>query len=408
MPVALPESFSALDDLSHVALAVSGGSDSVALMRHAAGWVRQRLHAPRLSVLTVDHGLRPEAAGEARQVAAWAANLGLPHRTLAWAGPRPRSAVQVKAREARYDLMTEWCRANGAEALLTAHTFDDQAETVLMRLARTDSVDSLSGIPPRGQWNGLPVMRPLLGIRRDTLRQDLRAWQQDWIEDPSNRDERFERVRIRGALKTLRAKGFDDARLVRLADACRELSVLLLAAAEGFISSRLVIHPRGFGTFDLASFSGLPREVRVRVLRQVLMLFGSGKTPLRAELERLDGDLAHPRARRTLAGAVVWRRIGEVLVAREAGRVAAEPVPVPDDGRLVWDGRFVLDAPPGWRVVPGRMVPQSPRVDGIPRLVHDAEPVVLGPVGEPVLVDFGDAETGPSPVRARFRVLKVR
>src|SRR5690606_12644273 len=130
----------------------------------------------------------------------------------------------ARARQARYDLMNDWCRANGATVLMTAHTLDDQAETVLMRLARTSSLDSLAGIPKLGQWQGLKVFRPLLGERRETLRQYLRALGQEWIEDPSNDDPRFERVRIRKIMPLLSDIGITLEALGGLAQEARNAS----------------------------------------------------------------------------------------------------------------------------------------------------------------------------------------
>ena len=148
----------------HMALAVSGGSDSTALMCLAVDWARTNHPDLALTVLTVDHRLRSEAAEEAAMVGSWAAGFGLPHHVLPWGDePKPATGIQAAARAARYGLMSDWCRNNGATALLTAHTLDDQAETVLMRLSRTTSPESLAGIRTLGSWDGLPILRPLLG-----------------------------------------------------------------------------------------------------------------------------------------------------------------------------------------------------------------------------------------------------
>ena len=144
-----------------MALAVSGGSDSVALMHLAKSWADANHPDLKLSILTVDHGLRPESAGEAEQVGEWAGAMGLSHHVLAWGGPKPETGLQARAREARYGLMAQWCRDNDAGLLLTAHTLDDQAETVLMRLERSLSPGSLAGIAAEGSWDGLRLLRPL-------------------------------------------------------------------------------------------------------------------------------------------------------------------------------------------------------------------------------------------------------
>ncbi|MBM3519829.1 MAG: tRNA lysidine(34) synthetase TilS, partial [Alphaproteobacteria bacterium] len=196
MPAARPDLhtiFQPIAALGHVALAVSGGSDSMAMLRLATEWRDEFRRDCKLSVLTVDHGLRPGSAAEAEKVAARARGLGLDQATLHWAGSRGGAGLQARARKARYDLMASWCREQGAEALLTAHTLDDQAETVLMRLSRTASIDSLAAIRGDGHWAGTRLVRPLLAVRREALRAYLTAIGQGWIEDPSNGDPRFER-----------------------------------------------------------------------------------------------------------------------------------------------------------------------------------------------------------------------
>jgi tRNA(Ile)-lysidine synthetase-like protein len=198
--------FKSLARFRHVAIAVSGGSDSVALMALARAW-SQRRGGPELTALTVDHRLRPASAAEAVEVAGWAGRMGLTHHTLVWDGLKPDHGIQEAARQARYGLLVHWCRANGADAVALAHTLEDQAETVLMRLARGSGVDGLSGMSAVSQLEGVALLRPLLAIRKARLQATLEALDQPWIEDPSNRDERFERVRVRRALGVLEELG---------------------------------------------------------------------------------------------------------------------------------------------------------------------------------------------------------
>ena len=193
--------FSKLENHSRIAVAVSGGSDSMALLRLLAQWAKSRIGPLQIFALTVDHGLRAESSAEARRVAAWCAALGLHHETLRWEGPKPASGIQAKARTARYTLMTEWCLRNSVSVLLTAHTADDQAETVLMRQRRTQSALSLAGIWPTREWNGIQIVRPLLETPKSNLQRYLNDFGQEWIEDPSNHDRKYERVRIREELR---------------------------------------------------------------------------------------------------------------------------------------------------------------------------------------------------------------
>lgn len=403
MPVALPDLFEAISGEAHVALAVSGGSDSMGMLRLAHQWSGARGDAPKLSVLTVDHGLRAASAAEAAQVAKWSGAIGLSHHTLTWTGSKPTTGLQAKARQARYDLMTAWCQTHGAQVLLTAHTLDDQAETVLMRLARTASIDSLAGIAPIGHWGGLKLVRPLLGARRDEIRALLQAAGQAWIEDPSNRDEQFERVRVRRSLAGLDQSGITAGTLAQLADECREAAEVMGGLAHDFLRSQLTGHPQGYGTIPLAPFRSLHPAIRLRVLRRVIPYFGAGTTPLRSEIARTVDELATPGTRRTLGGAVLWVRATEILVARESGRISADPVPVPDSGSVFWDGRFLVTAPPGTSVLPARLFPGLPRAEGLPHLVKEAEPAIRLASGEVESVVY----VASSPLWARFNPIRV-
>jgi tRNA(Ile)-lysidine synthase len=167
--------FALLNDVPRVALAVSGGSDSMAMLVLTAEWVKAKKNPSAIIVLTVDHGLRDASIGEARQVREWCTALGLCHEILTWENQKPATGIQAKARQARYDLMTAWCVQNHVPVLLTGHTADDQAETVLMRKSRTSSAASLAGIWPERDWNGVRVVRPLLNLRRQDLRNFLRS-----------------------------------------------------------------------------------------------------------------------------------------------------------------------------------------------------------------------------------------
>ena len=383
VPIALPEpeaAFHLLEGLRHVALAASGGSDSMALMRLAHAWAAGLANGPKLSVLTVDHGLRPNAAEEARQVADWTKALGLHHQVLNWAGPKPSTGIQARARKARYDLMAEWCKANAGEVLLTAHTRDDQAETVLMRLGRTLSPASLAGIPLLGQWRGLPVLRPLLGMERQRLRQLLVATGQGWIDDPSNDDPRFERVRMRHQLVELAPSGVTAERLVRLGHACAGADALLERCAGQWIGLWLKEDDAGICFAPLAELETLPSALQQRILGRIVCHYGGGRLkPEPAELLRLCRWLCSGGPpRRTLAGAIAGRRKTSFWVTREAVRIDAEPLIIRDGTRAIWDGRFAIEAPEGSTITPAG--DRKPSLNqAVPVYARRAYPVVVVP-----------------------------
>ncbi|MGH6855545.1 MAG: tRNA lysidine(34) synthetase TilS [Aestuariivirga sp.] len=357
-----------------MALAVSGGSDSMALLRLAAQWQGM----PRLTVLTVDHGLRAEAVQETRQVAEWAAQAGLAHVTLQWNSAKPQTGVQAKARTARYDLMSGWCRDNDVPVLLTAHTLDDQAETVLMRLARTTSLDSLAGIYRWSRWNETELFRPLLDERRDDLKTYLRSLGQPWIDDPSNEDDRFERVRIRKAMPVLGELGITATALAQLAAEAQRSSQALWGATNDWVQSHVTRHETGFCTVPVDAFDDQTEGLKPRILGWLISRYGAGKMPELAGLQFLSAWLAlGAPGRRTLGGAVIVRRKRELLIGREPGRIDPAPVALPDTGAVLWDERFEVFAEAGSHVIPVLYAGILPRCANLPSFVQKGLPAIL-------------------------------
>lgn len=332
-------------------LAVSGGSDSIALMRLARCWSQAWHPALILSVLTVDHGLREQSAAEAAAVGEQARALGLAHHTLRWDGEKPRTGLQASARAARYGLMADWCRAHEAGVLLTAHTLDDQAETVLMRLSRTASPGSIAGIAERGVWQALPLLRPLLRVRRQALRDYLAASGVAWIEDPSNDDTRFERVRARQLLGQFEAEGMPPGRFAALAEAGARASGLLSHCAGRWLARWLQEEDAGVCQFAIEPFRPLPPLLQQAILARIVGHYGGGAAPEPDELRRLSRWVAEGGpVRCTLGGAILGRRKGLVWVTREEARISPEPLIIREAGEALWDGRFMVKAPPGTRV----------------------------------------------------------
>ena len=379
--------FAALRGERHVALAVSGGSDSMALLRLVVQWAKKSV---KISVLTVDHGLRPEAAAEARQVAEWCANLSFDHHILRWEDVKPKTGLQAKARAARYDLMSNWCIAHGVSFLLTAHTMDDQAETVLMRQARTDTAESLAGIWETAIWGGVKLFRPLLGQGKEELRSYLKSLGQPWIEDPSNDDVKFERVRVR---QTLAHESKPDQRkmeLAEIADRAGREARALASATELWITGQLTSYPEGFGIIPRAGFCELDPELQRRVLQQLIQIYGAGNRAEPGELDHLSKwIMGQGLSRRTLGGAVLACRQTSVLIGREWGRISPLPVAVSDSGEVLWDGRFLVRAPPKTQVVPVGTLQGVARREDIPNFVQQSLPAVLLGDGGVVIPNLG-------------------
>jgi tRNA(Ile)-lysidine synthase len=318
-----------------IAVAVSGGSDSMALALLAADWARAQ--GGEIVALTVDHGLRPESAAEAAQVGRWLAARGLAHRVLAWIGAKPATGIQEAAREARRALLLAACRARGIFHLLLAHQQDDQRETAAMRAARGSGPDGRAAMSLVVETAHVRLLRPLLAVPRARLIATLEARGQVWIDDPSNRDMRFLRARLRRADA---GAAIDPAALARMG-AERAAREAQLAAA---LARHVAIHPEGWATVDPALFA---TEFGARALARLVATIGGGAYPPRNErVARAHAALAAaPLARaRTLGGCrlVPWR--GAVLVVREAG-VIAERMPLPlSREETIWDNRFTLRA----------------------------------------------------------------
>ncbi len=270
---------------SGLVLAVSGGPDSMAMMYCIARLRKERL-LPPVTVGTVDHGLRAGSAGDAAMVEAQAGALGLPFRLLVWRGPKPDRAVQEKAREARYGLLHDLCAATGADHLLTAHTQDDQAETVLFRLLRGSGLTGLGGMHPATGWPGVTLARPLLAIPKARLLATCQAFAIPFVTDPANGDPRYARARLRRILPMLAAEGFGAPELARLAARlARADAALDRAAAQAFRECAAMTDAPAV-ILDPHRLAALPGELRLRVLRQAVLAVGSGASRL-DRLERL-------------------------------------------------------------------------------------------------------------------------
>jgi len=321
-------------------VAVSGGGDSVALLDLAARAARSA--GVDLRAVTLDHGLRPEAAREARLVARWARALGVAHTTLRWEERPPAGNLQAEARAARYRLIGSWARDGGLGAVLLAHTLDDVAETFLMRLGRRAGVEGLAAMAPDFRRDGMRWLRPLLGIERADLREHLRAVGQAWIEDPSNEDPRFGRARMRRLLPALAGAGIAAA---DLAEVARNLGAARAALAHhaAEAAALIVTEDRGDLILGRARYAAQPAETRRRILTWALRWISGVDHPARgAEIGRLDDALRAGRAA-TLGGVrLVTAGDGMARIGREPRAVAAA-VSAPDRS---WDGRWRLSGPP--------------------------------------------------------------
>lgn len=293
---------------------MSGGSDSVALL-----YLLKEAFAETsvdLFVATVNHGLREEAETEARHVADIARDLGLPHTILVWEDGPVAGNLQDQARDARYRLLADWANTNHIAAVALGHTADDQAETVLMRMRRASGVTGLAAMNPRRMQSGVAFVRPLLKLRRECLRSYLAQKGVEWVDDPSNSDPRFERVRTREALKHLEPLGLSVEALCAVADNMAKARDAL--DWYSFTAAREVVSVTKYGVqFDQRGFRILPEEIAYRILRHALTWTSNlDYPPRRAAMSAALRSVRHGSSF-TVAGCQILTRAGRTWVIRE-------------------------------------------------------------------------------------------
>lgn len=331
----LPAPFGVFDFASRqtVLAAVSGGSDSLALLLLLHDFLRASAAPTRLIAVTVDHGLRSGSAGEAARVAAIAAGLGIEHRTIAWTGAKPATAIQDAARLARHRLLSDAAAGFGASVVATGHTMDDQAETVAMRRSRGEAGLGASGMAPATMFDRrIWFARPLLGVMRAELRGHLEARGIAWIDDPSNADRRYERVRIRATLDkdAISAIGAEagDAGAARTA----------LAASAAVLARRHASMPApGLARLDRDAFEEDAPAARHLFRALLATMGGAARLPDADRSDATAERLLGAPGRASLSGAVAASRKDALFVHRE--HRGAGPDFSPDQEGLA-DGRF--------------------------------------------------------------------
>lgn len=334
-----------------VGVAFSGGPDSLGLLILAAGWAAR---SPRRSVVafTVDHGLRAEAAAEAKYCARLAKSLGVRHRILRWQGDKPKAGIQAAAREARYALLEEACHKEKLDSLLVAHHLEDQSETFLLRLARGSGVDGLAGMAasrwladPQGEPS-VRLLRPLLDVPRAALRAVVAKTGLEAIEDPSNENPKFDRVKVRQMAEALSSLGLSARRLADTAVNMARAKAALDTETDAFLKTGATLHATGCIELAAPALLKLPEEIALRVLAVVLKYVGASAYPPRFEAlmglyeEMQAGRLGRGR---TLNGCKIVGESGRFLVLRElSAALDASDLELKASQSGVWDGRFTV------------------------------------------------------------------
>lgn len=319
-------------------IAVSGGSDSLALLLLARQWAAEG--GPELHAVTVDHGLREAAGAEAASVARICNDLNIAHDTLLWRGWDGAGNVSAEARRARYGLIADWAEAESITDVAVGHTLNDTAETFLMRLGREAGLDGLAAMAPNWRQGAVQFRRPLLAVTREALRDVVRKAGLTWIDDPSNTDDTYDRARVRKALGVLDELGISARGLSNVAQHLREVRTTLywyvfLAAQDH------VTFDRGDALVDRRGFRTLPRDICRRIVQEILKWISGADYAPRGKAVDLMLEAMRGGTGMTLHGVILNMEADHLRFSREP-RAVAETVAAPG---MPWDGRWQLDGP---------------------------------------------------------------
>jgi len=329
--------FEPFEPAASLAVACSGGPDSMALLVLAKAWVKAA--GGKLTALIVDHQLRDDSTAEANIVAGRVRALGVDALVLAWSGARPAANVQEKARAARYRVLFEWCAANAVLHLLVAHHKGDQAETVLLRNDRGSGDDGLAGMSALQEFGRVRLLRPLLPVTKSRLQATVEASGVDTVADPTNEDLRFDRVRVRQRLvRSNRAAEWCD-----VGAKASERRQARDVATNRHLAANCEIYPEGYARLHSAFWRGASEEIERRSLSAIIAAIGGrSHPPRRRKVEELYDKLKSDRLKggATSGGCQIVPESDGALVMREVGLVAEHAAV---NGQMKWDGRFDVE-----------------------------------------------------------------
>jgi len=323
-----------------IALAVSGGPDSMALAYCVQKWGKADCIA-----FIVEHGLREESATEAKEVKKRLHKLGVSAEILTWRHGEIRSRLHEVAREARYRLLIDACKKHGVKDLLMAHQAEDQAETVLMRLAKGTGIDGLAGIPPQSRRDDIRILRPLLSFSKNRLIATCKKARIQTVTDPSNAKAKYARGRLRKIMPLLDKEGLTIERLTALSNRAREAKDALDGATHDFLNKSAHIEIGGFVLLDREALRSIPRAIAMRALGACLRFVHEGEHPpdydsLASVVDMLLGESGKTR---TIHGCMISPSEKQVTILREPA-AAKEEIPIGPRQTVLWDKRWLVTA----------------------------------------------------------------
>lgn len=341
----ISKSFEYLKNFNHIAIGVSGGADSLALMLLVADWSEKQNISPEITIYCVNHGLRKGASAECELVVREAKKLGLEAYVLHWQGEKSKSALQENARNARYRLIGQAMKQNGAQILLTAHHSFDQMETILMRMANGSGMSGMVGMAKLSQIQGVEIYRPLLQISPDDLAKIVKQANITPVFDPSNIDENYERVRWRKILPILFNLGLDASRFEKLSVRLNRADEALNEITNILFDEKVTIDSFAVAKISKKDFLLQSKELQIRLLQKILRKIGSHKKPYAlSQIEVLLNKISIGEVlkKQTLHGCVIEEKNKILIFAREVSKISKNTQMLDAGQEMIWDNRFII------------------------------------------------------------------
>ena len=330
---------------SKIAIAVSGGVDSMVLMNLAKE--SDFLNDKNVFILVVDHGLRAESKQEAESVKKEAKKLGFPTRILKWKGPKPNKRIQEEARNKRYSLLINFCRENNINNLYLAHHLDDQIETFLFRMFRGSGLQGLTSFSSSYERNGLTLIRPLIDTPKSELISYARRKKINWVEDPSNENQKYDRVKLRKVLPLIYKEGFDKKVFLKSVKKLRLANQALDQITKEFVLQYVIINKNISVFIKQELFLTAPEDVQLRVLQNTIRIFSGERyySPNYLKILNLmnwarnDNDISA----KTLGGTIFRKRKGGLILYKEVKKLNdIKPIKLSKSKYKAWDNRFLI------------------------------------------------------------------
>ena len=330
---------------SKIAIAVSGGVDSMVLMNLAKE--SDFLNDKNVFILVVDHGLRAESKQEAKFVKNEAKKLDFPTRILKWKGSKPNKRIQEEARNKRYSLLINFCRENNINNLYLAHHLDDQIETFLFRMFRGSGLQGLTSFSSSYERNGLTLIRPLIDTPKSELISYARRKKINWVEDPSNENQKYDRVKLRKVLPLIYKEGFDKKVFLKSVKKLRLANQALDQITKEFVLQYVIINKNISVFIKQELFLTAPEDVQLRVLQNTIRIFSGERyySPNYLKILNLmnwarnDNDISA----KTLGGTIFRKRKGGLILYKEVKKLNdIKPIKLSKSKYKAWDNRFLI------------------------------------------------------------------